>query len=139
MTKRSYIKSSGGHQRMRFVQAGYDVDSEAVPPNKVIFDSDDVGTLSLIASGIYRLARYAGDPPPAVVIASWSLDYVPLCTFQFKGYGGTYWTPYYIPGVTSYIEQNRIVVSRTGIEVQVAVSTPQYVDIAWQAYRLIVV
>lgn len=144
---RGYIKEvpgnaqvAGAHMRMRFVKAGNNADSESVPPNQVIFDSDDIGTLSLLYSGQYRHFRVADDPPPAVTIASWpALSYVPLCTFQFRPYLGSVWVPYYVPGVSSYPELFNIAVSRAGISVRVAVSSPQYVDIAWQAYRLVVV
>lgn len=141
---RGYIKEvpgnaqiAGNHMRMRFVKPGNNADSESVPPNQVIFDSDDVGTLSLIAAGQYRFNR-AGAEPITIKIASWSLDYVPLCTFQFRPWPATYWAPFYIPGVASTNNQ-RILVDRTGITATLLTSTPNYVDIAWQAYRLVAV
>ncbi|MFC3206889.1 hypothetical protein [Aquamicrobium soli] len=117
---------------MRFVQPGYDADDMATPPNKVIFDSDDIGTLSVIAHGIYRFNN--GDNTKK--IASWSLDFIPLCTFQFRLSNGPQWRPFIVPAGAGYVNQ-RLTVSQTGITITLALSV-SYVDIAWQAYRLAV-
>lgn len=127
---------AGTHKRMRFVQPGYDVDT--APPNKVILDSDDQGTLSLLYAGIFRFNR---DGPAAITrqVASWSLSYIPLCTFQFRPYNDINWNPCYVPaGPGTNITAAKMLVSRTGISCTLLVNGPEYVDIAWQAYRLVV-
>lgn len=122
---------AGTHMRMRMVQPGYNIDS--APSNKVIIDSDDAGTLSLIDAGVYRLNRN-GVTPPTVKIASWSLSYIPLCTFQFKPYTSASWAPVAIAGSAS-IGSQRIIVDKTGITVTMETGL-NWTDIAWQAYRL---
>lgn len=131
-----YIKDVGGHKRMRMVQPGYNVDT--APPNKVIIDSDDIGTLSLLFAGTYRFNR-AGAEPVTNTIASWSLAYIPLCTFQFRPAGDVNWNPVYVPGgLGTSITAAKILVSASGISVTLLVNGPDYVDINWQAYRLVV-
>ena len=68
--------------RLRFVKAGYDADNLSLHPNNVIFDSGDNGTLSLVAAGSYSTSGYTTSGS-YVQIASWSLPFIPLCTFQF--------------------------------------------------------
>lgn len=133
-----YIKDVGGHKRMRMVQPGYNVD--IAPPNKVILDSDDIGTLSLLYAGTFRFLR-DGASPVTRQIASWSLSYIPLCTFQFSPQGTGIWNPVYVPGGSgSSIAPQRILVSASGISATILTNPagPDYVDINWQAYRLVV-
>lgn len=84
MTYRGYLKDSGGSKRLRFVMPGYDANDENVPPNKVIFDSDNIGTLSILHSGSYTWPA-SSNTDAWVRIASWSpLPFVPLCHFLFR-------------------------------------------------------
>lgn len=71
-----YIKNVGDHIRMRWVQSGYDPDGTDVPPNKIIFDSDDVGALSVIASGS---AVIGSGLKTNLHIVTWDYPFVPLC------------------------------------------------------------
>ena len=132
MDKRGYIKPVGGHTRMRFVQSGYDPDDMTVPPNKVIFDSDDVGTLALVTAGMYRFSGGSG-AITATKIVTWDLDFVPLCSFQFdiNEYGRHNYT--ISPpnsGGNFYIK-----VDRTGITAQLFKGTGT-LDVYYTAYRL---
>jgi len=81
-----YIKNVGDHIRMRWVQPGYDPDATNVPPNKVIFDSDDIGTLSVLARGRVSVPV---TQPNYIQLVAWELPYVPLCQMQFD-YGDGY-------------------------------------------------
>ena len=138
MTLRGFIRNVGDHWRARFVQAGYDANDMTMPPNKVVFDSDDIGTLSLLYAGTFRFNR-DGAAPITRQVASWSLSYIPLCTFQFRPSGDINWNPVYVPGgFGSSIASQRILVSATGISATLLVNGPDYVDINWQAYRLVV-
>lgn len=71
-----YIKNVGDHIRMRWVQPGYDPDATDVPPNKVIFDSDDIGTLSVLTSG--RVAIPTAQSSYTRIV-EWNFPYIPLC------------------------------------------------------------
>lgn len=142
MTYRGYLKDSGGAKRLRFVMPGYDADDEDVPPNKVIFDSNNIGTLSVIATG-RRDWINEGGTGGNVQIASWSLPYVPLCTFQFSTStydNGESWNP--ATGVIQPLSSSTgIFVSTTGIIVNLnwSVGNLAKFSIRWQAYRLPVI
>lgn len=135
MALRGYIKPVDGHMRMRFVQPGYDVDT--APSNKVIFDSDDIGTLSVFATGVYRFNDTNGSAVSRQ-IATWDLDFIPLCTFQFRysSFTPTFWRPYFSASTVN-ISRQTIIVDKTGITARLDVSNA-WVDVAWQAYRLAV-
>lgn len=84
VTYRGYLKDSGGAKRLRFVMPGYDADDENVPPNKVIFDSNNIGTLSILHSGVYSWDGSAASQQ-WVTIATWpALSFVPLCHFLYR-------------------------------------------------------
>lgn len=73
---RAYIKDVAGVKRMRFVKAGFDADNLSLNPNAVIFDSNAVSTLPIIASGSYVVSSIIGS---YTSIASWSNPgFVPL-------------------------------------------------------------
>jgi hypothetical protein len=76
-----YTKNVGDHIRMRWVQPGYDPDSTTVPPNRVIFDSDDIGAMSILAFGAVTVP--SGNQSTYVQLVTWNLDYVPLCWLQW--------------------------------------------------------
>jgi hypothetical protein len=104
-----YIKNVGDHIRMRYVQPGYDPDATDVPPNKVIFDSDDLGTLSVLASGVVSIPTAISS---YVQLVEWDLDYVPLCWIQFDNGDG------YLRnagGTSVAVGPNRVNIRTTGI------------------------
>lgn len=77
---RGFLKDVGGSKRMRFVKPGYDANDPNVPPNAVIFDSEDAGGLF-----IYRAGTWSGLIPknPGAYIVTWpSLGYTPLAVVQ---------------------------------------------------------
>ncbi len=129
-----FIKPVGGHMRMRFVQPGYDADDYDTPPNKVIFDSDDIGTLSVIQTGEYHITTN-GEPPAERQIASWDLDFVPLCTFQFRPGTINRWSNIYSIPLSSYVDVLKINVRKTGIFVRIKATD---IYIRYQAYNLVV-
>lgn len=149
---RGFIKPVGGNMRMRFVRPGYDANDMGVPPNQVIFDSVDAAVMSLIAAGSYH---FANDAPMRagnyVQIASWSLPYPPLCTFQFQAQRGSSVPPPY-PTLTAMFGTSvpdtsipapqpwshaPIRVTNTGIFTlfTAQLATWQF-TIFWQAYRM---
>ncbi len=131
-----YIKPVGGHNRMRLVQPGYDVDT--APPNKVIFDSDDIGTLSVIATGDYTFNNSSGSPVTRQV-TTWDLPYVPLCTFQFAGAGAPdLFSPFVRPGgvFQASVQPQKITVSKTGISMTFLPLGANSQIVRWVAYRM---
>lgn len=134
-----FIKPVGGAMRMRFVQPGYNPDSEAVPANAVIFDSRDIGTLPFLSSGEYTFSarRSTGG---LVKIANWSLSYVPLCMFFFK-MGSEPWS--HIQTIAAAFgsdleinpSQMIVLVDRAGIRVRAQWATqPIALSIRWVAF-----
>ena len=83
MTRRGYFENQGGKFRLRIVEPGYDADDPNVPGNKVIIDSDAIGTLSVIASGTY-VGNNQNQVNGVWIASGWNLPYVPLCTFLFN-------------------------------------------------------
>ncbi|MCO6386246.1 hypothetical protein [Aliihoeflea sp. 40Bstr573] len=82
MANRGFIKDIGGAKRMRFVRPGYDANDMGVPPNQVIFDSENIGALSVYTSGVVDVQT-----PIDGYIASWSdLGFTPLAMVQFMGH-----------------------------------------------------
>lgn len=134
---RGFIKEVGGNMRHRIVKAGLNADNMATAPNDVVFDTVDIGTLSVITSGVYRLVR-AGATPVTARIASWSsLSYVPLCTFQFLHAGIPQW--YTFETITSTGYHQKITVDTGGITATMIPYAGGYTDIKYQVYRLPVV
>lgn len=82
MANRGFIKDIGGAKRMRFVRPGYDANDMGVPPNQVIFDSENIGALSVHASNVVDVQT-----PIDGYIASWpDLGFTPLAMVQFMGH-----------------------------------------------------
>lgn len=134
---RGYLKTDGDAKRLRFVMPGYDADDPDTPPNKVIFDSKDIGTLSILAAG-EKVWTGVGQTDPMETIATWELDFVPLCTFQFYESGG-HWRHRSELRIGGNRGGPRIIVSKTGIQVDIIwlIGTPSIpFKIRWQAYRL---
>lgn len=135
---RGYLRDSGGAKRLRFVKSGYDADSESVPPNKVIFDSKDIGTLSLLDSGEYTWAGVnstAGNTKFLTTVKSWDYDFVPLCSFQFSMANNGYFEPY-LSSISNSSADNIIIVSKAGIFANFYWGYVTTVVMRWQAYRL---
>lgn len=80
---RGFIKPVNGSMRMRFVKPGYNADDMATPEEHVIFDSEDLAVLSVVQAGEYDLGDGAQNGK-TVQIATWNLDFVPLCAFQYS-------------------------------------------------------
>jgi len=136
---RGYVDKFGDHYRARYVQSPYNARDLSVPRNKVIFDTDDIGTLSLLASGSYTMT-YAGsiDVGP-VLIGSWAdPGYIPLCEFHFAVGSGPRDNAFAMFYSTVYTKNHRITVSRTGITASLVVTAVSPVHIYWNAYRLAV-
>ncbi len=92
MTRRGYFENQNGKFRLRIVEPGYDADNPATPANKIIIDSDAIGTLSVIASGTY-VGNNQSQVNGVWVVSGWDLPYVPLCTFLFNyGSGNNAWS-----------------------------------------------
>lgn len=84
---RGFLKDIGGTKRMRFVKPGYDANNLNVPPNAVIFDSEDAGGLFIYRSGSWSGAIPGGG---GAYIATWpSLGYTPLGVVQNGTPGST--------------------------------------------------
>ncbi|MBB6011867.1 hypothetical protein HNR59_001212 [Aquamicrobium lusatiense] len=145
MTLRGYMKRINGSLRMRFVMPGYDADDENVPPNKVIFDSDNIGTLSILLSGVYS---WNGESPTDqwVPIATWSaLSFVPLCYFvsrQAAYPASEARTQNFLPlhptagqAIVS-LTNNMIRVKKNGIDLKYRGSQPGTTHIYWYAFNL---
>lgn len=115
--RKNFPDGGSGRFRARYVQEPYDAYDEDVPPNKVIFDSDDIGLMSILATGQHMWAPVS---PPGIgwltvtdfALATWSLPYVPLCLFYSSG-DGVLWRqdPRFDDA------DNRFIVSTTGIRV----------------------
>ena len=86
---RGFIKPVNGNMRMRFVKPGYNADDFGTPQDAVIFDSDDLGTLSVIQAGEFYLGDGAASGK-TIQIASWNRDFVPLCSFMYSLDGSFY-------------------------------------------------
>ena len=144
MSYLGFLKDSGGAKRLRFVMPGYDADDEDVPPNKVIFDSNDLGTLSVLASGTYN---FSGSSPSATEhkIASWKLEFVPLCHFVFQ-IGGVVMPELHmqlytagLPFNSGYVENNMFRITDDGIYLRHFAVSPAGTLIHWTAFNLKVV
>lgn len=145
MSYRGFLKDSGGGKRLRFVMPGYDANDENVPPNKVIFDSDNIGTLSILHSGVYN---WNGNSPTNqwVTIASWpTLSFVPLCYFMSRhaAYPASEArTQNFLPfnpaaGVAvASLADNMIRVKNNGIDLKYYASVPTTTLIYWYAFNL---
>ncbi|RVC71282.1 hypothetical protein EN759_00260 [Mesorhizobium sp. M00.F.Ca.ET.038.03.1.1] len=89
MGNRGYLKDDGSAKRFRFVKSGYDATDEAVPPNKVIFDSKDIGTMSILEIGQYSWTntKVTG----LVQVRAWNYGFIPLCMFHWYSGTDNYW------------------------------------------------
>lgn len=126
--------------RLRFVAEGYSADDPGVPPNKVIFDSDDIGTVAVVAAGSHLLETGSTPGNDSLQIAAWDLPFVPLCTFTFRidntsvaGWGITHTVA---AGETSRAGTTKILVDQTGIFVRRVIPGNLPVVIGYTAFNL---
>lgn len=136
---RGFLKDVGGSKRMRIVLPGYDADNLNTPPNKVVFDSEDLGTLSLIVASSYTFPTYHLADRPWTQIASWNLSFVPLCQFQFRSGTQPYTDQVYtFTGYDANYKNFNIRVYKTGIWASLRQPANLTATIYYQAYRLAV-
>lgn len=130
---RGFLKTIGASKRLRFVMPGYDAEDMSTPPNKVIFDSDDVGTLAIVTTGMFRFGSGSTGLLPPAKIVEWDLDFIPLCTFQFdiNNFGRTN----FAQGRPNILDELYINVDRTGITAKLFKGTGT-LDVYYTAYRL---
>lgn len=81
---KGYLKTSVGAKRLRFVKNGYDAADESVPPNKVIFDSQDIGSLAILETGTYSWSNFPALSIPMTKVRTWSYGFVPVCVFHWR-------------------------------------------------------
>lgn len=145
MTYRGYLKDVDGSKRMRFVMPGYDADDEDVPPNKVIFDSNNIGTLSALYAGSYAFTLSMNDNTE-YQLASWDLGFVPLCDFSFlwpdfitrqERVGAQFVVRSQVP-TGQNLENNTIRVANDGLYMKCRGIPPQGTVVNWVAYNLAV-
>lgn len=137
---RGYFDRVGGRWRGRWVLPGYNARDPNVPRNKVVLDTDDIGTLSRLASGQYTMSSSGSVDVGPVTIGSWAdPGYVPLCQFHFSINGGDWDNVYTMQNTGSTSGNYYIKVSRTGIVASLKlINTSSPVTIAWTAFRLAV-
>ncbi|WP_144223598.1 hypothetical protein [Mesorhizobium amorphae] len=128
----------GDRWRGRWVLPGYNARDANVPRNKVVLDTDDIGTLSKLANGQATLSYGGSLDTGAVTIATWpDPGFVPLCTFHFSIAGGEWDNVYTMQNTGSTSGNYYIKVSRTGIVVSLKlINSTSPVTIAWTAFRL---
>jgi hypothetical protein len=105
-------KMADGHRRFRYVQPGYDPDSESVPANKVIFDSDDLGAISVLTTG--SVAVPSGHKGSYYQLVTWDFPFVPLCWLAWE-YGADGYLHNASSGASISLERYRINIRKTGI------------------------
>ena len=133
-----YLKDSGGSKRLRFVKTGYDATDESVPPNKVIFDSQNIATLSILETGNYTWTG-VDNTSGLEHVRTWSYGFIPLCIFQWEiaPYAG-FQRGSFISSATPSAKQ-QIKVDTTGIYVQgqfTVLGTYSYVKLYWTAFGI---
>lgn len=143
---RGFLKDVGGVKRMRFVKPGYDANNMNIPQDAVIFDSEDIGNLSIYAQDEWNsgVKTTGGTQYNDVQIASWpALPFVPLVTTQYRygqGSAGTVvqdWTSF-MDLMQTY--NFRLWASESGLNLfwarDGAASIPSIIYIRWQVYRV---
>ncbi|TKT79962.1 hypothetical protein [Aquamicrobium sp. LC103] len=142
MASRGFLKDVGGQKRMRFVKAPHDANNLAVPNNQVIFDSEDIGNLSIYRYGEWASPQYTGTgvKVDSKVITWPTLPYIPLITLQCDySLSGATWTGW-AHAMTAPIAFNqfRMWCHNDGLHVyyeKTFNSDPDYIAIRWQTYR----
>lgn len=137
MSRRGYLETQGGSKRLRFVMPGYDADDPDVPPNKVIFDSNDLATLSILASGEYEWTSIEYTSGREHIV-QWSYNFVPLCSFQWS-LNNSMWTGclHTTSGFYPDYGSGQVFVAKDGIRVAFRIRpSASSVKLRWIAYRL---
>lgn len=142
---RGFLKTIGGSKRMRFAKPGYNANDLTLPENLVVFDSEDVGNLSLYAQGQWNsgISQSPGIIFNDVQIASWAtLPFVPLVMTQYlygQGPSGTIiqkWSPFLDQMLPYHF---RLWATPSGLNVfwsrDSAASLVSIIYINWQVYR----
>lgn len=141
MARRGYFEKQSGDYRLRMVEEGYDADDEGVPANKIIIDTNSLGTLSVFRRGQY-IATSTAQLNGGVVASGWGLNYVPLCMFwyTFPSSGETRTFNIALTGTTSPV--NKMIVTNDGITVHLpntSASEAYPLILNWVAFRLPVI
>lgn len=128
MTRRGYFENQDGKFRLRIVEEGYDADDPGTPANKVIIDSDAIGTLSVFKSGVVTVTNNQLKNGRWIE-SGWGLPYVPLCMFSYPGSSAP---AYSVPTETI------LRVTNDGIYIRYYPdhSAPPSMSIQWTAFRL---
>lgn len=128
----------GNRWRGRWVMPGYNARDFNTPRNKVVLDTDDIGTLSKLANGQATLSFTGNLDTGDVTIGTWAdPGFVPLCRFHFSIAGGE-WDDVYTMQNTGAISGNSYIkVGRTSIVARLRlINSTSPVTIAWTAFRL---
>lgn len=133
MARRGYFENQNGNFRLRIVEPGYDADDEATPASKVIIDSNSLGVLSVLKSGLY-VANNANQLNSRWIASGWNLPYIPLCTFLFNAGSSTVWAPYVSVGDSN----DKLNVTSDGIFIDLLDIFDRAFPfrVRWTAYRL---
>ncbi|TGR74914.1 hypothetical protein EN836_33110 [Mesorhizobium sp. M1C.F.Ca.ET.193.01.1.1] len=133
---RGYLKDVDGVKRMRLVKPGYDANDENVPGNKVIFDSKDLGVMTILEVGEYHWTNVK-DSGGLVRVRSWDYGFVPLCVFQWQINTQPYWSNHAV-GEEAGADQ-LVKVALDGIYVSMIWSyftVYPNIGLRWQAFRM---
>lgn len=134
-----FIKPVNGNTRMRFVKPGYNPDDYNTPNEHVIFDSEDIGSLSILASGTYQWGT--GGTGKSAQIASFNFGFVPLVYFLYSYDGGVSYAPDLMTDVPTWNGEYSTFtrVSSTGIVAAMRPSSSTWnIFIKWFAFDLAV-
>lgn len=142
MFRRGYFERQNGTLRARLALPGHDVDDPNLSPNKIAFDSEALGTLSVVRSGIGSIPDRSTYDNGLWIASGWGLPYAPLCTILYNQPSpGVPWLPFMPLTPTSFASYfSELKVTADGIwakgggEVISAGSFP--VTVKWVAYRL---
>lgn len=121
---RGYLKTVGDRKRLRLVKAGYDANSESVPFDAVLFDSDSDGMGSVLETGqvIIPATSAFTAVTSGMWLRTWSYGFTPLCIFSFSSAGASttrawdhsQWANIAV-GNPAFMSEPRIRVSSAGI------------------------
>lgn len=143
---RGFLKTVGAAKRMRFVKPGYNANDMNTPDNAVIFDSADIGNLSLYTEGEWNsgVTQQPNVILDDVQIVSWpTLPFVPLVNTQYlygQGPAGTViqaWMPF-MDNMLPY--HFRLWATPSGLNVywrrDGSASIPSIIYIKYQVFRI---
>lgn len=84
MSRRGYFERQSGIVRARLALPGEDVDDPNLSPNKIAFDSQALGVLSVFQSGVGVIPDRSAYDAGVWVASGWGLPYVPLCMIRYS-------------------------------------------------------